>query len=126
MILGAGASLETVIIGALCDRLYINDLAPVSLKICEEQPNRNGIACAGTLCGRYEKLALPEMDLIVGCFIIYEKETRLAMETLLEQTNVPILLVNEELAAFQRLVKSTSREVERITIDEGPTMVLLP
>jgi hypothetical protein len=126
LILGAGASLETVIIGALCDRLYINDLAPVSLKICQEQLNRNGIACAGTLCGRYEKLALPEMDLIVGCFIIYEKETRLAMETLLEQTDVPILLVNEELAAFQRLVKSTSREVERIMIDEGPTMVLLP
>ena len=125
LILGAGAGLETVVIGKLCDRLYINDLAPVSLEICQEQLDRNGITCAGSLCGRYEELDLPEVDLIVGCFIIYEKETRQAMESLIEEIDVPILLVNEELPAFQRLMKSISREFERIGIDEGPTVVLL-
>ena len=125
LIIGAGAGLETVVIGKLCDQLYINDLAPVSLEICQEQLDRNSIACTGSLCGRYEELDLPDVDLIVGCFVVYEKETCQTMETLLGKTDVPILLVNEELAAFQKLLKSTSREVERIGIDKGPSVVML-
>jgi predicted nicotinamide N-methyase len=125
LILGAGVGLETLVIGKLCKKLYINDLAPVSLELCEEQLNKNGIVDYVTLPGRYEEIEIPDVDLIVGCFVVYEKETREAMASLMSRTTTPLLLVNEELDAFQDLMRKTDREVERIWIDEGPTVVLL-
>jgi predicted nicotinamide N-methyase len=125
LIVGAGVGLETVIIGKLCRKLYLNDLAPVSLELCIEQLERNGLTDVSVLPGRFEAVDLPDVDLIVGCFVIYERETREAMETLLGQTEVPVLLVNEELDAFRSLMQSTRRAVERIDTDNGSSVVIL-
>lgn len=125
LIAGAGVGLETVIIGKLCRKLYINDLAPVSIELCLEQLQQNGINDVTPLPGRFEEIDLPEVDVIVACFVVYETETREAMSRLLERTATPVLLVNEELDAFRSLMKSTDREVERIGDGDGPTVVML-
>jgi hypothetical protein len=40
-------------------------------------------------------------------------------------TKTPMLFVNEELDALKALMSTTDREVERLGIDDGPTVVLL-
>jgi len=125
LVVGAGVGLETVVVGSLCERLYINDLSPVSLRLCLEQLDRIHIARDGVLEGRYEEVTLPNIDLVVGCFVVYEREARSAMEALLAKTDVPVLLVNEKLDAFQGLMGETDREVERMGMEDGPTVVVL-
>ena len=57
LILGAGVGLETVIIGKLREKLYVNDLALVSLELCKEQLNQNNIWNYETLPGRLKRLS---------------------------------------------------------------------
>ena len=125
LILGAGAGLEAIVIGKLCSKLYVNDLAPVSLELCAEQLDKNGIKNYETLPGCYETLDIPNVDLIVGCFIIYNRETRQAMAQVLDNATAPILLVNEELDVFRALIRQTDRRADYIEIDDGPTVVTL-
>ena len=125
LIVGAGVGLETVVIGSLCSQLYINDLAPVSIELCLEQLAKNGITNVTAVPGKCQEIAMPPVDLIVGCFVVYERETRRAISELLTRTPLPALLVNEELDAFRELIRSTDRTVDRIPIEDGPTVVLL-
>jgi predicted nicotinamide N-methyase len=57
LILGAGVGLETVVIGKLREKLYVNDLALVSLELCKEQLNQNNIWNYETLPGRLKRLS---------------------------------------------------------------------
>src|SRR5690606_17098303 len=36
LVLGAGIGLETIVLGRHCEQLFINDLAPVALELCQE------------------------------------------------------------------------------------------
>src|SRR5262245_48091339 len=58
LILGAGVGLETLVIGRLCQHLYLNDLAPNALALSAEQLQRNGITHFTCLPGRFETLPL--------------------------------------------------------------------
>ena len=51
------------------------------------------------------------MDLVVGSFLIYEAETRLAMEAYLAQSDSEVILVNESLADFKKLLEERGGEV---------------
>jgi predicted nicotinamide N-methyase len=90
-LLGAGVGLETVIIGRLCHHLYLNDLAPGALELCAYQLRHNGVTAFTCLAGRYERLALPAVDLLVGCFVVYNRETATAMRRRLAHTTAPVL-----------------------------------
>ena len=124
LILGAGVGLEAIVIGGFCEKLWINDLAPVSIELCSEQLEENDITGYGVLPGHYETLHLPDVDLIVGCFLVYDRKTRGAMSQLLRDTDTPILLVNEELDAFRSLMRTPPRKIDRIGINDGPTVVI--
>ena len=114
LVLGAGVGLETLVIGSLCRRLYINDLAPAALTLCTLQLRRNGIRNVTCLPGRYEHLALPPVDLIVGCFLVYNRDTGAAMRQLLARCTPPVLLMNDNMSCFRTLVKKTSRQVRSL------------
>lgn len=85
LVLGAGVGLETVVLGRHCEKLFINDLAPVALELCREQLARNGITDVETLPGRLENLALPNVDLVAACFLVYNRDTRTAIRTFAER-----------------------------------------
>lgn len=109
LILGAGIGLETLVIGRLCGKLYINDLAPAAIELCERQLCHNNITDVSSLPGRYETLDLPPVDLVVGCFLIYNRETVVAMQQFLQRCTAPVLLINDKMPMLHTLTNQTSR-----------------
>jgi hypothetical protein len=114
LVLGAGVGLETLVIGSLCRQLYINDLSAVALELCVQQLSQNGIVEVTCLPGRYEHLALPPVDLLVGCFLVYNRDSAVAMRHLLERPTPPVLLMNDNMTSFRTLVRKTSRQVQSL------------
>lgn len=124
LVLGAGIGLETLVAGHFCSKLFINDLAPVSLELCAEQLRRNSISDFVALSGRYDRIELPATDLTLGSFIIYNAETRRAMQQLLATRSGEILLVNENLAAFKKLLKNNTRPSQILFAEQAAIAVL--
>src|SRR5712691_514453 len=116
LVLGAGIGLETLVIGRLCATLYLNDRAPGALELCAQQLQRNGITDFTCLCESYEILDLPPVDLLVGCYLVYNRDTAAAMRRLLARHTTPVLLSNGNLLSWQSLLRETKR----------PYRVLLP
>jgi len=109
LVLGAGVGLEALVIGRLCHHLYLNDRAPGALALGAEQLQRNGIAHFTCLCGLYETLPLPPVDIIVGCYLVYSRDTAAAMRQFLARTTLPVLLINDNLLSWQALLRATGR-----------------
>jgi hypothetical protein len=109
LVLGAGIGLETLVIGRLCTRLYLNDRAPGALDLCAQQLRWNGITDFTCLPGSYETLALPPVDLLVGCYLVYNRDTAAAMRQLLARRTPPVLLSNDNLLSWQSLLRETRR-----------------
>jgi len=109
LVLGAGLGLETLVIGRLCTTLYLNDRAPGALDLCAQQLRRNGITDFTCLCGPYETLTLPPVDLLVGCYLVYNRDTAAAMRQLLARPTPPVLLSNDNLLSWQALLRETRR-----------------
>jgi predicted nicotinamide N-methyase len=109
LVLGAGVGLETLVIGSLCHRLYINDLAPRALALCAQQLQHNGCTHFACLPGRYEHLPLPAVDLIVGCFLVYNRDTAAAMRQLLTRPTPPVLLMNDNMPVLRTLLRRVAR-----------------
>lgn len=124
LVLGAGVGLETLVIGCLCQKLYINDLAPVALDLCAQQLRQNGIVDFACLPGRYETLAFPPVDLIAGCFLVYNRDTAAAIRQLLARRTPPLLLMNQDMPIFQKLVRKTTRRVRFLLPPESFPCVL--
>jgi hypothetical protein len=114
LILGVGLGMETLVIGRLCRKLYLNDLAPIALELCTMQLRKNNIRNFYIFLGRYENIHFPLVDMIVGCFLVYNAETLKAMKRFLTISSQPILLMNEPLPPFQRLLKITHRKLSHI------------
>ena len=83
--LGVGVGEESLLLGKYGKHIWLNDLAPVSLELCAEQMEENGLSNFTSLVGRYEQLDLPQVDLVVGGFLIYNEETCAAMEAFLKE-----------------------------------------
>jgi len=83
LVLGAGIGVECIYLGKFAERVWLNDLAPVALELCVEQLVKNGVENFEVLCGRYEDLALPNVDLVVASFLVYNGETLDAMRAFL-------------------------------------------
>ena len=118
LILGAGVGLETLVIGRLCRRLYINDLAPRALELCTQQLQQNGIRHFTCLPGRFETLPLPPVDLIVGCYLVYNRDTAAAMRQFLERCPQQVLLTNDNLLNWQQLLRDTRRPYRTLQLPE--------
>ena len=114
LVLGAGVGMETVLLAKHAEHIWINDLAPVALELCQEQLAQNGLTNATSLCGRYEELELPEVDLVVASFLVYDKETRTAMQRYLReilQKEKAFILMNEMLPPFKSLLNEEAHEI---------------
>jgi len=109
LILGAGLGLETLVIGQLCQTLYINDLAPAALDLCSWQLRHNGITDFVCLPGRYETLQVPPVDLVAGCFLVYNRETATAMRQFLARCAAPVLLMNDPMLDWHTLIREVAR-----------------
>lgn len=126
LVLGAGVGLETVVIGSLCATLYINDLAPGALELCARQLRQNGRRDFVCLPGRFETLTLPVVDLIVGCFLVYNRDTATAIRQLLSRRTPPVLLLNDNMSAFRAVVRETPRQVRSLLpADDLPCLLLV-
>ncbi len=111
LILGAGVGAETLILGRHAAQIWINDLSPTSLTLCQEQLVENDITNATSLCGRYEELDLPEVDLVVASFLVYNSDTYRAMSRFMDDHKGQIILVNERLAPFPKLLKERPHKI---------------
>jgi predicted nicotinamide N-methyase len=106
LVLGAGIGAETVLLGKYCSHVWINDLAPAAVELCAKQMNQNGLKNYTTLLGSYEAIDLPEVDLVVASFLIYDPKTLRAMQTFLRNYQSDVLLVNERMKAFRQFLRS--------------------
>ncbi len=111
LVLGAGVGVETLIIGRHCRHVWINDLAPVALELCAEQLEQNGIKNYSMLPGRFEELDLPEVDLVVASFLIYNNETLQPIRAFIQRNTAPLIVVNERLKPFRKFLKSEPHTV---------------
>lgn len=123
LVLGAGVGAETLVLGRLSERIYLNDLSPTALELCAEQLEYNGIREFEILLGRYEQLILPEVDIVVASFLVYNRETLDAMQDFVSENNCQFILMNENLKEFKSLLGKFSHEV--LFEEEGATCVLL-
>ena len=124
LVLGAGIGMETLVIGQLCKKIYINDMAPLSLDLCAIQLKKNGIQKFEVLPGRYEDLEYPRVDIVIGCYIIYNKETLKAIKRFLNHCPFPVLLMNENNSAFENLL-NTSPNKQFLFRDGGYQCILI-
>lgn len=111
LVLGAGVGAETLILGRHAQHLWLNDLSPTALALCREQLLENQITNATFLPGRYEQLDLPEVDLVVGSFLVYDEETYQAMSTFMDSHRGELILVNEPLDPFPRMRRERPHEI---------------
>jgi len=126
LVLGAGVGLETLVLGRHAAHLYINDLSPVSLELCSKQLAENGITAITELPGLYQDLQVPDVDLVVGCFLVYNRQTRTAMQAFCQSHAGPILLVNETLADFRSFLTSLDRPSQALFSEDSAKGYLLP
>jgi len=124
LILGAGIGMETLLIGRLCRKLYVNDLAPVALDLCARQLKKNRIHNFELLPGRYEALRFPPLDIVVGCNVVYNPETARAMREFMTLCPQPVLLMNDTMPYFEKLVKTAPRRTRSVLSREGQRCVL--
>ena len=118
LIVGAGIGAETVVIGSMAKKLYINDLAPVALDFCAKQLRENDINNFKTIPGSYGSIDFPDVDLAVACFCVYTTETMRAMKSFIEKSKSPVLVINETLPNFVRLLKAVKRKKRPMTTEE--------
>jgi predicted nicotinamide N-methyase len=118
LVIGAGIGAETVVIGSMANRLYINDMAPVALDYCGRQLEKNNITSFETLPGSYELINMPPADLTVACFCVYNRESRRTMKRFIEKYNSPLLLVNDPLPDFRKLLEETKAERKALVPEE--------
>ena len=116
LIIGAGIGAETLILGRHASHIWINDISPTALTLCQEQLKENGIENATSLVGRYEELDLPEVDLVVASFLVYNDDTYRSMSTYMDQHQGNLILVNERLAPFPKILKEREH---RILFEKG-------
>jgi predicted nicotinamide N-methyase len=117
--LGVGIGLETLPLGKLCEHLYINDLAPISLELCSEQLEQNGITNFTAMPGPMELLELPnDIDIAIACFLIYEDITRAAVTAFIENFPGEIIVANGPLPAFEHWRVDLKCEVETLISDD--------
>ena len=125
--LGAGIGLETLAVGRRCQHVWVNDLAPVSVELCGEQLQRNGIKNFTPLPGSMTEIPLPaEIDLAVACFLIYETETREAMAKFCARFPGEILVANGPLPAFHQWRENLERPFEIVFEDDSVQALRLP
>jgi len=122
LVIGAGVGIETAVIGRLAQKLFINDLSPVALELCSAQLEKNGVDNFAALLGRYEEIELPEVDLIVASFLVYNKETLGAMRKFMSENNCSFILMNENLPDFVRCLKEIPNEI--LFEEEGAMCVM--
>jgi hypothetical protein len=118
LVAGAGIGAEAVVIGSLAKKLYINDLAPVALDYCAKQLLQNNISNFEKIEGSYGEISLPGADLTVACFCVYNSPTLKAMKSLIEKCMCPVLIVNDPLPAFVRLLKAVKRPRRPLVSEE--------
>ena len=118
LVVGAGIGAETVVIGSMAKKLYINDLAPVALDYCAKQLRENNINNFETIPGSYGSIDFPAVDLAVACFCVYTSETMHAMKSFIEKSKSPVLIVNETLNHFVRLLKTVARKKKPLVSEE--------
>lgn len=123
---GAGVGLETLVIGRHCRHLYFNDLSPLSLALCAEQLRENGITEFTALPGRHEALELPPADLMIGSFLVYNRETLRAMLALVGRFSGPVILMNESLPDFRKFLDGLERPFVRLFGTDDAPGILLP
>lgn len=111
LILGAGVGAETLILGRHARHIWINDLSPTALALCREQLAWNDIQNFTSLAGRYEELDLPEVDLIVASFLVYNDDTYHAMNAFMDEHQGDIILVNEPLDPFPKFLAKRSHQI---------------
>ena len=124
LVLGAGIGVETLVLARHGAHVWVNDLAPAALELCVEQLKQNGLHNYTQLLGRYEALELPEVDLVVAGFLIYNKDTLAAMRTFLAHHHGDVLLVNERLKAFRSFLKTAPHDV-LFDLDDGSVGILI-
>jgi hypothetical protein len=105
---------ETLVIGKLSSWMYLNDLAPKALELCSRQLRENGILNFELLPGRFETLTCPPVDIVIGCYLVYNPETLKAMASFLAACSYPVLLMNETLPAFEKLIRKTKKKISSI------------
>lgn len=129
LVAGAGVGMESVVVGRLASRVAVNDRAPVALELCVEQLRRNGVREVEAVGGSFEDADLDGIDLVVACFVVYDDDTRSAMERLLaraEERGVPVLLANEDLGGhFSALLEGAERPVRDLDPEGRRRFVLV-
>lgn len=124
MVLGAVLGVESLVIGRLAKRMFINDWAPVALDLCGLQLKKNGIRDYDLLPGRYEELRVPPVDIVVGCFLSYNTETARSMNRFLDLCPFPVFLMNEPLTPFKKFLPTTARRLRTLLADDTGTCIL--
>ena len=104
LIIGAGIGMETVVIGRLCGKLYVNDLAPIALDLCARQLKKNSIHNFELKPGRYENLSFPSVDIVIGSYLVYNRDTAESMRLFLSRGPGQVLLMNEDHPEFRGLL----------------------
>ncbi|MDF1751526.1 MAG: class I SAM-dependent methyltransferase [Verrucomicrobiales bacterium] len=111
--LGAGAGIETLVLAKYARKIYINDLSELSLQLCAEQLEENGLNNFESLPGDYTRIPVPlECDLAIACFSIYCPVTSASVKSFLNRFRGEVIIVNEFLKPFREFLTEIDRESE--------------
>lgn len=125
LVLGAGVGAEAVAAGLGAREIHLNDLSPVALELSVRQLRENGVAPHRIHLhpGDFSRIPLPDVDLALGCYVVWDTGTRRAVARFLERFPGPVLLMNGEMPHFRRLLAEIDRAVEPLLGPDDPPCV---
>lgn len=128
LVAGAGVGMEAVVAGRVCDRLWINDRAPEALELLRWQLRENGVGEPGVLPGSFAEIDLPPVDLVLACFVVYDRETRaatLGLEARTKEADIPLLLGGEDIGGHLSAVLERVERPARSLLEDGGERIVL-
>ena len=115
LVLGCGVGLEALAAAPYAAHLILNDLSATAVALSREQLDRNGFHRHEGLIGRFESVQLPEFDLAIGSFLVYDAASHDAMLGFMGRTRRPVLLANDPMEAFDDVVHAAGRRIRRVS-----------
>jgi len=104
LIVGCGVGTESLVVARYADQVWCNDWSPAACRWCERQLRANELP-GSMLCGSFLDVELPEVDWVIGSFLIYHPASVRALTELLRRRRARAILANEPMPEWGRFLR---------------------
>lgn len=118
LVLGCGIGLESLSVARYASRVWCNDLSPVACAWTLKQLEVNGLA-GHALVGSYLECAVPDVDIVIGSFLVYNEETAASLASFVSSHAWETVFANDGMSYWSDFLGSCAhRNVQEFEGDQ--------